>query len=87
MWGDLFPHEPKKPAVRRFIPQSAEQLDVKSREKDQDQVRIPSGQQNNKKKNRSLRRKGKYEKEKREERVGSLIDQTSHFSETIDFSE
>ena len=67
MWGDLFPHEPKNPAVRRHVPPIIEQSDVKSKEKEKDQVRIPSGQQNSKKKNRSLRRKGRYEKERCED--------------------
>ncbi|RIA88444.1 mitochondrial small ribosomal subunit Rsm22-domain-containing protein [Glomus cerebriforme] len=79
-WGDLFPHEPKKPAVRRHISQSIEQSDVKSKEKDR--MRIPSGQQSSKKNNRSLRRKRRHEKEKREDNI-YLSD--SHHLETVGF--
>ncbi|CAB5374075.1 unnamed protein product [Rhizophagus irregularis] len=53
IWGDLFPHEPKKPAVRRHAPQYIEQVDVKSKEKDK--VRIPSGQRSSKKINNKKR--------------------------------
>src|ERR1051325_5197039 len=66
-WGDLFPHEPKNPATRRYIPQSIEQSDIKGvKSKKKDQVRIPSGQQSIKsvkKKIRSLRRKERPENE------------------------
>ncbi|CAG8520450.1 9068_t:CDS:10 [Funneliformis mosseae] len=68
MWGDLFPHEPKKPAVRRLISQRSKQLDVKSQEKDQ--MRIPSGQKISKKKDLSLIREGRLRKKERENDVG-----------------
>jgi len=81
IWGDLFPHEPKKPAVRRNVPQSIEQLDVKSKEKDK--VRIPSGQRSSKKINRSFKKKGRQEKH--EDNIGLSIAQDSHLTETVDF--
>jgi hypothetical protein len=72
----LYPHEPKKPAVRRHVPKYDEQIDVKS--KDKDKVRIPSGQRSNKKINK---KKGRHEK-REDDNVGLSIAQDSHLSET-----
>ena len=83
MWGDLFPHEPKKPAVRRLVSQTIKKSDVKGK----DQMRIPSGQKSSKKKNLSLIREGRLKKKERENSVGLTYSniQDSH-SEMINTS-